>query len=222
MRAWPGAAPRRRPGRARRRAPRRGLRLRRDAAGHSRARPTPGGRARLGGALARDRVWPRLPRPALRRDEDRLGVGRRDREPDGHRLEPRREPGRRRAVVRDHAVRDGRHGRAGAAQPERGASGSPRGAAGAVFGPAGAIAGRIAGALVGNIIDRKLFVPELPARLGPGESWRGTISAPGSLASGRWVRVAFGPLVAAGDPPDDMPSQFVWITDHAYHLRARP
>ena len=24
------------------------------------------------------------------------------------------------------------------------------------------------------------------------------------------------------DPPDDMPSQFVWITDHAYHLRARP
>ena len=129
MRAWPGAAPRRRPGRARRRAPRRGLRLRRDAAGHSRARPTPGGRARLGGALARDRVWPRLPRPALRRDEDRLGVGRRDREPDGYRLEPRREPGRRRAVVRDHAVRDGRHGRAGAAQPERGAAGSPRGAA---------------------------------------------------------------------------------------------
>lgn len=66
------------------------------------------------------------------------------------------------------------------------------------------------------------FVPELPARLRPGDDWRGTISAPGSLASGRWVRVVFGPLLAVGDPPDDMPSQFVWITDHAYHLRARP
>jgi hypothetical protein len=66
------------------------------------------------------------------------------------------------------------------------------------------------------------FVPELPARLRPGENWRGTISAPGSLASGRWVRVVFGPLVAVGDPPDDMPSQFVWITDHAHRLRALP
>ena len=66
------------------------------------------------------------------------------------------------------------------------------------------------------------FVPELPARLRPGDGWRGTISAPGSLASGRWVRVVFGPLVAVGDPPDDMRTRFVWITDHAYHLRARP
>ena len=56
----------------------------------------------------------------------------------------------------------------------------------------------------------------------PGDGWRGTISAPGSLASGRWVRVVFGPLVAVGDPPDDMRSRFVWITDHAYRLRARP
>ncbi len=66
------------------------------------------------------------------------------------------------------------------------------------------------------------FVPELPARLGLGASWRGTISAPGTLASGRWVRVVFGPLVAVGDPPDGMPSQFTWITDHAHRLRARP
>jgi len=66
------------------------------------------------------------------------------------------------------------------------------------------------------------FVPELPARLGPGASWRGTISAPGTLASGRWVRVVFGPLVAVGDPPDDMQRDFVWITDHAHRLRARP
>jgi hypothetical protein len=66
------------------------------------------------------------------------------------------------------------------------------------------------------------FVPELPARLRPGASWRGTISAPGTLASGRWVRVVFGPLVAVGDPPDGMASQFVWITDHALRLRAHP
>ena len=66
------------------------------------------------------------------------------------------------------------------------------------------------------------FDPTLPARLGPGASWRGTISAPGTLASGRWVRVAFGPLVAVGDPPDGMPAQFTWITDHTYRLRARP
>ena len=35
------------------------------------------------------------------------------------------------------------------------------------------------------------FVPPLPARLAPGARWRGTISAPGTLAAGRWVRVAF-------------------------------
>ncbi len=66
------------------------------------------------------------------------------------------------------------------------------------------------------------FDPALPARLEPGASWRGTISAPGSLAAGRWVRVVFGPLVAVGDPPDGMPARFVWITDHAHRLRARP
>ena len=66
------------------------------------------------------------------------------------------------------------------------------------------------------------FDPELPARLEPGASWRGTISAPGTLAAGRWVRVAFGPLVAVGDPPDGMPRQFTWITDHTHRLRARP
>jgi hypothetical protein len=64
------------------------------------------------------------------------------------------------------------------------------------------------------------FDPALPARLEPGASWRGVISAPGTLAAGRWVRVVFGPLVAVGDPPDGMPRRFVWITDHAHRLRA--
>jgi hypothetical protein len=66
------------------------------------------------------------------------------------------------------------------------------------------------------------FDPALPLRLEPESSWRGTISAPGTLAAGRWVRVVFGPLVAIGDPPDGMPRQFVWITDHTHRLRARP
>ncbi len=63
------------------------------------------------------------------------------------------------------------------------------------------------------------FDPELPARLAAGSSWRGMISARGSLAAGRYVRVVFGPLIAVGDPPDEMPAQFVWITDNAYRLR---
>ena len=66
------------------------------------------------------------------------------------------------------------------------------------------------------------FDPELAARLAPGASWRGTVSAHGSLAARRYVRVVFGPLVADGSPPSGMPAHFVWITDHAYRLRARP
>ena len=64
------------------------------------------------------------------------------------------------------------------------------------------------------------FVPALPSRLAPGASWRGTISAPGKLAAGRYVRVVFGPLIAVGKPPEGVPAQFVWITDHAYQLRS--
>ena len=64
------------------------------------------------------------------------------------------------------------------------------------------------------------FVPRLAPRLAPGASWRGTISAPGTLAAGRHARVVFGPLVAGGTPPLGVPSRFVWITDHAYLLRS--
>jgi hypothetical protein len=66
----------------------------------------------------------------------------------------------------------------------------------------------------------RTFDPKLARRLAPGASWRGTISAPGNLAAGRYVRVVFGPLVAVGKPPEGVPGQFVWITDHAYRLRA--
>jgi hypothetical protein len=62
--------------------------------------------------------------------------------------------------------------------------------------------------------------PPTPGVLTPGATWRGTISAPGALAVGAWVRVSFGPLTAVDDPPDGIPKDtFTWITDHAYELR---
>ena len=64
------------------------------------------------------------------------------------------------------------------------------------------------------------FEPELPPILEPGESWQGTISASGALVAGSWVRVVFGTLVAVGRPPDELGERVVWITDHAYRLRA--
>lgn len=66
----------------------------------------------------------------------------------------------------------------------------------------------------------RTFDPALPTRLAPNARWRAVVSAPGTLAAGRYVRVVFGPLIALADPPEGMPSQFVWITDHAYRLRS--
>jgi len=61
--------------------------------------------------------------------------------------------------------------------------------------------------------------PALPEVLGPGATWRGTISAPGALAGGLWARISFGPFASEGDPPAGAQSPFSWITDHAYHLK---
>ena len=60
--------------------------------------------------------------------------------------------------------------------------------------------------------------PGPPKVLGPGESWRGTISAPGALADGSFVRVVFGPFTALGDPPEGMEPVVSWITDRSYRL----
>ena len=60
--------------------------------------------------------------------------------------------------------------------------------------------------------------PEPPDVLEPGVTWRATLSGRGSLANGSWVRVAFGPLRAVGEPPPDMRPVLYWITDHAYEL----
>ena len=62
------------------------------------------------------------------------------------------------------------------------------------------------------------IVPPPPAVLAPAQTWRATISAPGSLADNAYVRVAFGTLVATGEPPEEFPANLIWITDKAYRL----
>ena len=62
------------------------------------------------------------------------------------------------------------------------------------------------------------FNPALPFVLRPGETWKGTIAAPGALAGGLWVRVSFGPLSCVGKPPEGAERSVVWFTDHAYRL----
>jgi hypothetical protein len=64
------------------------------------------------------------------------------------------------------------------------------------------------------------YEPSLPAILEPGASWEGTISAPGALAAESWARVVFGALVSVGNPPEELGESVVWITDHAYRLKA--
>ena len=64
------------------------------------------------------------------------------------------------------------------------------------------------------------FEPALPRSSSPTRRWKGTISAPGSLAAGNWVRVVFGTLVSVGNPPEELGESVVWITDRAYRLQS--
>jgi hypothetical protein len=59
------------------------------------------------------------------------------------------------------------------------------------------------------------FEPQLPTILEPGDSWSGTISAPGALVANSWVRVVFGLLVSVVDREE----QLSWITDRTYQLQ---
>ncbi|RDI74781.1 hypothetical protein Gocc_1670 [Gaiella occulta] len=67
-----------------------------------------------------------------------------------------------------------------------------------------------------------VYDPPLPKTIEPGASWRGTISAPGALAAGLWVRLSFGTFTAAGTPPPGAQQRVVWFTDHAYRLKVTP
>jgi len=62
------------------------------------------------------------------------------------------------------------------------------------------------------------IVPPPPAVLAPEQTWRATISAPGSLADDAYVRVSFGTLTATGELPEEFPPNLIWITDKAYRL----
>jgi hypothetical protein len=58
------------------------------------------------------------------------------------------------------------------------------------------------------------YDPQLPPILEPGESWSGTISAPGALVANSYVRIAFAALVSVVDSKDVRR----WITDETYRL----
>ena len=63
----------------------------------------------------------------------------------------------------------------------------------------------------------ELSVPP-PSRLRPGASWSTRMSAPGPLPGGAYLRVAFGPLRAVGEPPEGMQPVVFWITDRSRRL----
>jgi hypothetical protein len=65
------------------------------------------------------------------------------------------------------------------------------------------------------------FSPEPPLVLQRRAEWRGTIAAPGKLPAGAYVRVVFGPFAATAEPPEDLATPVVWITDHAHRLASR-
>ena len=61
------------------------------------------------------------------------------------------------------------------------------------------------------------IVPEPPAVLRPGATWRATIGAPGSLADGSWARVVFGTFLGGDDAPEEL-RRVVWFTDRSHRL----
>jgi hypothetical protein len=63
------------------------------------------------------------------------------------------------------------------------------------------------------------YKPPLPDTLEPKETWEGTMSGPGALAAGSWVRIVFGYFDAVGAAPDIFKGSLLWITDHAYPLK---
>ena len=64
-------------------------------------------------------------------------------------------------------------------------------------------------------IDRTSAAARSPR---PAPTWRATLSAPGSLADGSWVRVSFGPFDAVGVATGRHASRVGCITDKAHRL----
>jgi hypothetical protein len=63
------------------------------------------------------------------------------------------------------------------------------------------------------------FEPPLPGVLLPGQTWRGTMAAPGALPAGSWARVVFGAFVTIDEPPEGLQERVIWITDHSLELK---
>ena len=61
------------------------------------------------------------------------------------------------------------------------------------------------------------IVPKPPVILQPSATWRATLSAPGSLPDGSFVRVVFGTFLGEEDAPEEF-TRVVWFTDHAHKL----
>ena len=59
--------------------------------------------------------------------------------------------------------------------------------------------------------------PQPPDVLRPGATWRATLSAPGSLADGSWIRVVFGTFLGEADAPEEF-RRIVWFTDRSHRL----
>ena len=59
--------------------------------------------------------------------------------------------------------------------------------------------------------------PAAPALLFPRATWRTTLSAPGSLANGSFVRVVFGTLLGLDGAPEEF-QRVSWYTDHSHWL----
>jgi hypothetical protein len=68
------------------------------------------------------------------------------------------------------------------------------------------------------------FAPPLPAALAPHATWSGTVSGPGALPGGLWIRFVFGAFKPIGAMPRKLSEEgvrdyLVWITDHTHQLR---
>jgi hypothetical protein len=59
--------------------------------------------------------------------------------------------------------------------------------------------------------------PAPPRVLRAGATWRATLSAPGSLPDGSWLRVVFGTFLGRDDPPEEF-RRVVWFTDRSQRL----
>ena len=135
--------------------------------------------ARLGRAVPGREAGTRLRRRVVQGHAKRLVGGHLGRQPVRRRLEDRRAERRGGAAVRADAVPDRR--------PE--GVRAPRQHLQRACDP-----------------SRDELQPGAPGRARAGATWRGTISAPGALAGGLWVRISFGPFSSVGDPPKGVPA----------------